>query len=57
MKRIIMNLFFIDNKNEMIDCLDEHIKEKNKIRPENVYSYIKKIKTNEFKKSLFFIKL
>ena len=37
----------------MIDCLDEHIKEKNKIRPENVNSCIKKFKTDEFKKSLF----
>ena len=45
---------FIDVKNEMFDCLDEHINEKNKIRPENVYSCIKKIKTDEFKKSLFF---
>ena len=41
----------------MIDCLDEYIEEKYKIRPENVYPWIKKIKTDEFKKSLFFIKL
>ena len=45
--------FYRCKRNEMIDCLDEHIKEK-KIRPENVYSCIKKIKTDEFKKSLFF---
>ena len=31
----------------MLDCLDEHIKEKNKIRPENVYSCIKKIKRKD----------
>ena len=40
----------------MIDCLDEHIYEKNKIRPENVYSRIKN-KTDEYKKSLYFYQI
>ena len=54
----MMNLIFIDVKNEMIDCLDEHIEEKNKIRPENVYTCRKKIKNDELKKIIvFFIKL
>ena len=53
-----MNLIFIDvKKNEMIDCLDEHIEEKNKIRPENVYSCIKKLKLMNLKNHCFFIKL
>ena len=41
----------------MVDCLDDHIKEKYKICPENVSPCIKKIKTDEFNKSFFYIKL
>ena len=49
--------FYKYEKNEMIDCLDEHIYEKNKIRPENVYSCIKKLKLMSLKNHCFFIKL
>ena len=53
----MMNLIFIDVKNEMIACLDEHIEEKNKIRPENIYKCIKILKLMNLKNHCFFIKL
>ena len=40
----------------MIDCLDEYSKEKYKIRPENVSTWVRKIKTDEFNNHCFFIK-
>ena len=49
--------FYKYEKIEMIDCLDKHIKEKNKIRPENVYSCIKKLKLMSLKNHCFFITL
>ena len=37
----------------MIDCLDEHIKQKNKICPENVSQCMKKIKLMNLKNHCF----